>query len=260
MKPVDNNAHLILVVDDDLSVTASLTLLLKQHKFRVKTAADPNAALEIINNNDVSCVLQDKNFSRATTGEEGLALLARIRQLHPQLPVLLMTAWGSISLAVEGMRCGASDFLTKPWDNDNLLRTIGTIVGLAKPTNNPMLDRQTLDKQFDFDHVIGESTAMLGVLNTIARVAKTDASVLILGESGTGKEVIADAIHRNSKRHQAAIVKVNMGGVTPSLFESEMFGHVKGAFTDAKHDRQGRFSTANNATLFLDEIGELDKS
>ena len=138
MKPVDNNAHLILVVDDDLSVTASLTLLLKQHKFRVKTAADPNAAIEIINNNDVSCVLQDMNFSRATTGEEGLALLAQIRQLHPQLPVLLMTAWGSISLAVEGMRCGASDFITKPWDNDNLLRTIGTIVGLAKPTNNTM--------------------------------------------------------------------------------------------------------------------------
>jgi len=260
MKFQDNSAHLILVVDDDLSVTASLTLLLKQHKFRVKTAAGPAQALEIIDQHAVSCVLQDMNFSRATTGEEGLALLQQIRQAQPQLPVLLMTAWGSISLAVEGMRYGASDFITKPWDNDNLLRTIGTIIGLVKPSVDSKLDRQTLAQQFDFSNVIGDSSAMLSVLNTIARISKTDASVLILGESGTGKEVIADAIHRNSKRADAAIIKVNMGGITPSLFESEMFGHVKGAFTDAKHDRQGRFSSANNATLFLDEIGELDKS
>ncbi len=259
-----NQQHLILVVDDDESVTASLALLLKQNKFNVRQVHTPEAALVVIRQENVSLVLQDMNFTRATTGEEGMKLLNEIRTIKPQLPVILMTAWASISLAVEGMRCGANDFIAKPWDNKNLIRTINTNIGLSDQQNstnsNQVLSRGQLDEDFDFSGIVGESPAMLDTLNTISRICKTDASILILGESGTGKEVIADAIHKNSLRSQATMVKVNLGGITPSLFESEMFGHVKGAFTDAKQDRQGRFSAADNGTLFLDEIGELDKS
>ncbi|MCJ8319838.1 MAG: sigma-54 dependent transcriptional regulator [Colwellia sp.] len=255
---------LILVVDDDQSVTASLTLLLKQHKFSVLQAHEPSEAMELLKEHAVDLVLQDMNFSRSTSGEEGMSLLQEIKVLSPQLPVILMTAWASISLAVEGMRCGASDFIAKPWDNENLLKTITTIIDLARPTNQTQdsrfLSRAALDENFDFSNIIGESQSMLTVLNTVARIAKTNASVLILGESGTGKEVIADAIHDNSNRNNASFVKVNLGGITPSLFESEMFGHVKGAFTDAKQDRKGRFSAANHGSIFLDEIGEMDKS
>ncbi|MCW9016426.1 MAG: sigma 54-interacting transcriptional regulator, partial [Kangiellaceae bacterium] len=252
--------HNILVIDDDESVTASLSLFLKQKKFAVLQANSPALALELLEQKKVDLILQDMNFSRATSGEEGLELLEKIRSLVPGIPVILMTAWGSISLAVEGMRLGASDFISKPWDDEYLLRTIKTAIGLNSDKQKLNRTRQELEQDFDFSGVIGESTPMLAVLNTVARVCKTDASILILGESGTGKEIIADAIHRNSTRNQSPIVKVNLGGITPSLFESEMFGHVKGAFTDAKQERQGRFSTADKGTLFLDEIGELDKS
>ena len=252
--------HNILVIDDDESVTASLSLFLKQNKFSVLQANSPQAALELLADNTVDLILQDMNFSRATSGVEGLQLLEELRSRVPGIPVILMTAWGSISLAVEGMRLGASDFISKPWDDEYLLRTINTAIGLNSDKQKLNRTRQQLEQDFDFSGVIGESAAMQLVLNTIARVCKTDASILILGESGTGKEVIADAIHRNSLRNQNSLVKVNLGGITPSLFESEMFGHVKGAFTDAKQDRQGRFSAADKGTLFLDEIGELDKS
>lgn len=261
-----NNKKTILVVDDDVSVTASLTLLLKQYKFKVIKAHSPHEALEIIKQTAVDLVLQDMNFTRSTTGEEGMELLQEMKVNQPDLPIILMTAWGSIALAVEGMRLGASDFITKPWDNDHLIRTINTIVGLSTQnahetsSTNQLLSRSSLSQLGDFSAVVGESPAILKVLTTVARVCKTDASVLILGESGTGKEVIADAIHLNSKRHQKAMVKVNLGGISPSLFESEMFGHVKGAFTDAKQSREGRFSAANNSSIFLDELGELDKS
>jgi len=259
-----NQQHTILVVDDDESVTASLALLLKQNKFKVIQAYEPTSALELIQQNEISLVLQDMNFTRSTTGEEGMQLLNDIKKLNPQLPVILMTAWGSIALAVEGMRCGANDFIAKPWSNQNLIRTINTTIGLSvqqsDEPSNQVLSRAQLDQEFNFTDIIGDSPAMLETLNTIGRICKTDASILILGESGTGKEVIADAIHKNSLRAQANMVKVNLGGITPSLFESEMFGHVKGAFTDAKQDRKGRFSTADNSTLFLDEIGEMDKS
>lgn len=252
--------HLILIVDDDRSVTASLSLLLKQNKFKVIQAHDPASAMQTIEQNDVELVLQDMNFSRSTTGEEGLALLDSIREHSPNLPVILMTAWGSISLAVEGMRCGAHDFIAKPWDNDHLLRTVNTAIGLSVNDEQPALTRQELDEAYDFQAIVGESPALLSVLSTIGRVCRTDASVLILGESGTGKELIADAIAHNSRRKHEPLVKVNLGGITPSLFESEMFGHVKGAFTDARQDRLGRFATADGGTLFLDELGELDKS
>ena len=213
-----------------------------------------------IEDNEVDLVLQDMNFSRSTTGEEGLALVQSIREHSPTLAVILMTAWGSISLAVEGMRRGAHDFIAKPWDNDHLIRTVNTAIGLSGNDQQPLLTRKALDEAYDFNAIIGESPALLSVLSTIGRVSKTDASVLILGESGTGKELIADALHHNSRRKHESLVKVNLGGITPSLFESEMFGHVKGAFTDARQDRLGRFSTADGGTLFLDELGELDKS
>jgi len=238
--------------------------LLKQHKYRILQAHQPQEAIQLLKENKVDLVLQDMNFSRSTSGVEGVSLLKEIKALSPQLPVILMTAWASISLAVDGMRFGASDFIAKPWDNENLLQTITTIINLASPKNQEqnqqLLSRTKLDEHYNFSEIVGESTAMLKVLNTIARIAKTNASVLILGESGTGKELIADAIHNNSGRYDASLVKVNLGGVTPSLFESEMFGHVKGAFTDAKQDRKGRFSAANHGSIFLDEIGEMDKS
>jgi DNA-binding NtrC family response regulator len=207
--------------------------------------------------------MQDMNFSLQTSGEEGLALLARIKQLYPALPVLLMTAWGSIGLAVRGVKAGAANFFTKPWDNTQLIAlaeaTLQLSDSLAAPASSPRLNRRALDAQCDFGGIVGEHPKLLKVLETIAQVARTRAPVLILGESGTGKELIADAIHRNSPRADHPIVKINMGAITSSLFESEMFGHVRGAFTDARSDRKGHIASADGGTLFLDEIGELQR-
>jgi two-component system NtrC family response regulator len=200
------------------------------------------------------------NFSPRTSGEEGLALLARIKEKHPALPVLLMTAWGSIALAVKGVKSGAADFFTKPWQNAQLVELIRTTLELAIPRPPGRSDRQALDAEFDFAGIVGEHPELLKVLATVGRVAKTRAPVLILGESGTGKELIADAIHRNSPRAGKPSVKINMGAIASSLFESEMFGHVKGAFTDARTDRKGHVASANGSTLFLDEIGELNRT
>ncbi|MEE4245751.1 MAG: sigma-54 dependent transcriptional regulator [Kangiellaceae bacterium] len=254
----------LLVVDDDASVTASIALLLKQHGYSALTASSPQEAMEQIELHNISVVLQDMNFSRNTTGEEGMALLKTIKSVHADLPVILMTAWGSIELAVEGIKHGAADFLTKPWSNQQLLSVVETCLQLQeKPAHSgstKQLSRTELDNKYDFSNIIGDDPAMLDVLAAIGRVAATDAPVLILGESGTGKELIADAIHKNSKRHQNDIVKVNLGGMNATLFESEMFGHVRGAFTDAKHDRVGRFEVADKGTIFLDELGDLDPS
>jgi DNA-binding NtrC family response regulator len=174
------------------------------------------------------------------------------------LPVILMTAWGSIALAVEGMKAGASDFVTKPWTNAQLLQTVDTALGLAAAPDQPPTTRDALDTTCDFGTLVGSDPRLLRVLQLVARVAPTDASVLITGESGTGKELVAEAIHRNSQRRQGPFVKVNLGGISASLFESEMFGHVRGAFTDARQDRKGRFELAHQGSIFLDEIGELD--
>ena len=250
----------ILVVDDDESVISSLSLMLKQKGYRSQLANTPAQAIDIINKVDIDLVIQDMNFSRQTSGEEGMRLLEEIIKAKPSMPVLLMTAWGSISLAVTGIRKGARDFITKPWDNDRLLQTIATNLRLSETTNDAILTREELDKDFNFKNIIGSDSALLRVLTTVARVSKTDASVMIFGESGTGKELIADALHENSHRSQGPFIKVNLGGISTSLFESEMFGHVKGAFTDAKSDRNGRFTLANNGSIFLDEIGELDKT
>ena len=208
-------------------------------------------------------VLQDMNFSRRTSGDEGLELLRRIRETHPLLPVILITAWGSISLAVAGMRLGAADFVTKPWTNPALLQAVQTALRLAGTANGhdvAPITREDLDASYDFDAIVSADARMLKLLQLVGRVAATDASVLITGESGTGKELIADALHRNSHRRKKPFVKVNLGGISASLFESEMFGHVRGAFTDARHDRQGRFDLADGGTIFLDEIGDLDAS
>jgi DNA-binding NtrC family response regulator len=249
----------ILIIDDDSAVQVSLALLLKQSGYDTLCADDPTQALALLARQPVDLVLQDMNFSLQTSGEEGLQLLAAIKQAQPALPVLLMTAWGSIALAVKGVQAGAANFFTKPWDNAQLMALIRTTLETAAPAP-ACPTRAALDAQFDFSAIVGEHPRLLKVLSTIGQVAATRAPVLILGESGSGKELIADAIHRNSPRAARAIVKINMGAITPSLFESEMFGHVRGAFTDAKSDRKGHVATAHEGTLFLDEVGELNRS
>jgi two-component system, NtrC family, response regulator len=251
---------MILLIDDDQSVTASLALLLKQAGYAAVTAGSPAEALDVLKRQEVRLVIQDMNFSRRTSGEEGLELLKSIKGGHPALPVVLLTAWGSIELAVQGMKAGAADFVTKPWTNQRILDTVRTSLGLAEQaaTDERPLTREELDERYDFGDLVGRDAAMLRILQLVGRVAATDASVLITGESGTGKELVAEALHRNSRRSQKAFVKVNLGGIAASLFESEMFGHVRGAFTDAKADRKGRFELAHGGTIFLDEIGDLD--
>jgi DNA-binding NtrC family response regulator len=252
---------MILIVDDDLSVTASLALLLKQSGLSSTAAGSPEEALEVLRRQPCQLIIQDMNFSRRTSGDEGLALLRQIRDLTPSIPVILITAWGSIALAVEGMKAGASDFVTKPWTNQQMLQTVQTALGLVASraqSDDRVLTRDELDRRYDFGDLVGRDARLLRILQLIGRVAPTDASVLITGESGTGKELIAEAIHRNSRRAGKPFVKVNLGGVPATLFESEMFGHVRGAFTDARADRKGRFEIANGGTIFLDEIGDLD--
>ncbi len=252
----------VLVVDDDSSVTAALSHLLRRAGYAPICTATPAQALELLERDDYALVLQDMNFSRATTGVEGLELLAGIKERWPHLPVLLITAWGSIELAVAGMKAGAADFITKPWSNEQILQAARTALDLAAasgpPPGAPGLTRTELDARYDLTGVVGEHPRLLEILELLGRVAATDASVLITGESGTGKEVIAEAIHRNSHRRDGPFVKVNLGGIASTLFESELFGHVRGAFTDAHRDRQGRFALAAGGTVFLDEIGELD--
>jgi len=250
----------VLVVDDDSAVQVSLALLLKQAGFDARCADDPRQALQLLDDAPFDLVLQDMNFSLQTSGEEGLALLARIKERHPALPVLLMTAWGSIALAVRGVKAGAANFFTKPWDNGQLVALVeATLQAAPTAQSTPQSTRQALDARFEFGAIVGEHPKLLKVLETIGQVARTRAPVLILGESGTGKELVADAIHRNSPRAAQPIVKINMGAITPTLFESEMFGHVRGAFTDARSDRKGHVATASGGTLFLDEIGELQR-
>ncbi|HSY49909.1 MAG TPA: sigma-54 dependent transcriptional regulator [Thermoanaerobaculia bacterium] len=253
---------MILIVDDDPSITASLALLLKQHGHQSSSAHSVDEALGLIRGERPSLVIQDMNFSRRTSGEEGLALLTAVRTEQPDVPVILMTAWGSIGLAVEGMKRGAADFITKPWSNALVVQSVETALKLAETRDvaAEAPSRGELDGRFDFGNIIGSDPKMLRVLELIGRVAPTEASVLIMGESGTGKELVAEAIHANSRRRGRPFVKVNLGGISSTLFESEMFGHVRGAFTDARQDRKGRFEVADGGTIFLDEIGEVDQA
>ena len=249
--------HKILIIDDDFAVQTSLSLLLNQNDYKTVNASNPTEALEVIKEEKLDLIILDMNFTMETTGEEGLALLKEIKNLLPAIPVILITAWGSISLAVDGMKAGAVDFITKPWSNEFFLQSVRTALCLSKDTEKK-LTRKQIDSKYDFDSIIGKDPFFVAALETVGRVSKTDASILILGESGTGKELIAEAIHKNSSRKNQPFVKVNLGGISSSLFESEMFGHIKGSFTDARYDRIGRFEMANNGTIFLDEIGELD--
>ena len=249
---------MILVIDDDSAIRTSLSFMLKRAKYDVQAVASPKEAIAVVRSVAPELILMDMNFSLTTTGDEGITLLKQVKIFQPETPVILMTAWGSIQLAVKGMQAGAFDFITKPWNNAALMQRIETALEL---NNKKKEEEQKKDEDgFDRSHIIGKSKALMDVLATIKRISRTNASVLITGESGTGKELIAEAVHRNSPRAKKPFVKVNLGGISQSLFESEMFGHKKGAFTDASSDRVGRFELADKGTIFLDEIGDLDLS
>ena len=248
---------MLLIIDDDSGVRSSLSFMLKRAGYQVIAVTGPREAMEVVRSEAPSLILMDMNFTLSTSGEEGLTLLKQVKVFRPDVPVILMTAWGSIQLAVQGMQAGAFDFITKPWNNAALLQRIERALELtATPKDTPQEQSGTLNRS----HIIGKSRGLMEVLNTVARIAPTNAPVLITGESGTGKKLIAEAIHINSQRVRQPFVKVNLGGISQSLFESEMFGHKKGAFTDATADRMGRFEMANKGTIFLDEIGDLDPS
>ncbi len=249
---------MILIIDDDSAIRASLSLMLKRSHHQTITAASPKEAMEIVRERDLRLIMMDMNFSYATSGDEGLTLLKQVKLFRPHVPVILMTAWGSIDLAVKGMQAGAFDFITKPWNNVVLMQRIETALEMSAMTAGK--EKESAEEEFDRSFIIGESRGLMEAIETARRISKTNAAVLITGESGTGKELIAELIHRNSRRKDSPFVKVNLGGVSQSLFESEMFGHKKGAFTDAVNDRKGRFEMADGGTIFLDEIGELDLS
>lgn len=249
---------MILIIDDDSAIRSSLSFMLKRAGYETQAVPNPREAIESIRAVAPQLILMDMNFTLSTNGEEGLTLLKQVKLFRPDVPVILMTAWGSIELAVLGMQAGAFDFITKPWNNASLMQRIETALQLSDQSANPQ--ETLIDEGFERCNIIGKSKPLMEVLTTIKRISKTNASVLITGESGTGKELIAEAIHRNSPRAKKPFVKVNLGGISQSLFESEMFGHKKGAFTDASSDRTGRFELADKGTIFLDEIGDLDLS
>lgn len=248
---------MILICDDDSAIRSSLTLVLKRAGYETASVCNPQEAIEFVKATSPDLILMDMNYTKGTSGEEGLTLLKQVKIFCPEIPIILITAWGSISLAVKGIQAGAFDFVTKPWNNMALLNTIQTALQL-KDEGKENINGSDASNKFINDKIIGKSPLLLNVFNTISRISKTNASVLVTGESGTGKELIAEAIHENSDRSKNPFVKVNLGGISQSLFESEMFGHKKGAFTDAHYDRIGRFELANRGSIFLDEIGELD--
>ncbi len=253
----------ILIADDQRDVLEALRLLLKAEGLTSVLASHPDQALEILKKQAVSVVLMDLNYTRDTTsGQEGLDLLERIRGLDAELPVVVMTAWGTIDIAVEAMRRGANDFVEKPWDNARLMAILRNQAALgASRRRTQKLERENeILRGTEHGDFVAESAAMRPVLDMIQRVGPTEANLLILGENGTGKGLIADLLHKNSRRAQMPLIKVNMGGIAETVFESEFFGHVRGAFTDARQDRIGRFELADGGTLFLDEIGNIPLS
>lgn len=246
---------MILIVDDDKAIMQSLALILKRKGYETLQAENPQEALSFLRERKFQLVIMDMNYSLSTTGEEGIHLLRQTKIFQPETPVILITAWGSIELAVEGMRYGAFDFITKPWNNLLLLQRIETAISLSSEPDKPTAD----SSNFDRCGFIGKNPQIEDLMKTVERIARTNAPVLILGENGTGKELIANAIHRNSLRKDAPFIMVNLGGISTSLFESEMFGHSKGAFTGAVSERKGRFEMADKGTIFLDEIGDLSQ-
>jgi len=257
MKTASPHKLRVLVADDQADIRESLRLLLKNEGFETQMAASPAEVLSAIEAREFDAVLMDLNYTRDTTsGQEGLELLTRLQALDSTLPVIVMTAWSSLELAVEAMRTGARDFLQKPWENARLLSILRTQIDLRQAlrrasrleAENRLLSVESRPT------MIAESEAMRPVVDLIARIGPSDANVLITGEHGTGKEVVARTLHALSGRASRPMVTVNAGGLSAGVFESELFGHVKGAFTDARADRLGRFEIADAGTLFLDEI------
>lgn len=253
----------ILIVDDDEDVLKAARFFLKKHVESVHTEKDPENIPGLLNNNAYDVILLDMNFARdVTSGQEGLEWLSRILSIDPSAVVIMITAYGDVNLAVTAVKQGATDFVLKPWQNAKLLATIsaaGSLHHSRQEVASLRSQQQQLsaDMNQPFNEFIGSSSAMQKVYDTILKVARTDANVLILGENGTGKELVARSLHRNSCRNSEVFISVDMGAISESLFESELFGHVKGAFTDAVSDRAGRFEVASGGTLFLDEIGNL---
>jgi DNA-binding NtrC family response regulator len=250
----------VLLADDQRDVLESLRMLLKAEEFETESVTSPAAVVNAVEERDYDALLMDLNYARDTTsGQEGLDLLGRIQRLDNTLPVIVMTAWGSINLAVEAMRRGARDFVQKPWDNARLVATLRTQIELGRALRHgqKLEAENRLLRAGERPDLIAESSAMQPVLQLIARVGPSDANVLITGEHGTGKEVVAQSLHAVSTRATRPLVTLNVAGLAEGVFESELFGHVRGAFTDARADRVGRFELADGGTLFLDEIGNL---
>jgi DNA-binding NtrC family response regulator len=251
------------MIDDDEDVLLAAKMLLKKHNYQVIIEKNPNKIPFLLNNDVYDVILLDMNFSKDTTsGKEGFEWLSKIKERDPQAVVIMITAFGDVEMAVRALKDGATDFILKPWQNEKLIATISTAIKLKRSYNEVdklRKAKQMLEEQISqpFRDIIGTSNSMKEVYDLIDRVAATDANVLILGENGTGKELVARAIHQKSLRKDNSFVAVDMGAITESLFESELFGHKKGAFTDAREDRPGRFELANDGTLFLDEIGNL---
>ena len=249
----------IFVADDQSDVVEAARLLLKGEGYTAESFNNPDGLVAALQKRAADAVLMDLNYTRDTTsGEEGLDTIARIRATDAYTPIVVMTAWGSIGLAVEAMRRGAQDFIEKPWDNERLLTVLRTQVALGRALNRTRaLEAENRELTAADGELIAEAKVMQPVLETIARVAPSDANVLITGESGCGKGLVARLIHERSPRRARSFVTVNIGSLAETVFESEMFGHVKGAFTDAKADRVGRFELADGGTLFLDEIANI---
>jgi len=260
MQSHSNATPRILIADDQADVLEALRLLLKGEGYQIEACSSPAAAISSLESRDFDVVLMDLNYTRDTTsGQEGLDLLARIQAVDSVLPVIVMTAWGTVGLAVEAMRRGARDFVQKPWENERLLAIVKTQIDLSNAIRRGLrLEAENRLLRADgLPTLIAESAAMQPVLQMIARVGPSDANVLITGEPGTGKEVVAKTLFAISPRSAKQMVTVNAGGLAEGIFESELFGHVKGAFTDAKTDRVGRFELADGGTLFLDEIANV---
>ena len=253
----------ILMIDDDEDVLLAAKMLLKKSNHQVIIEKNPNKIPFLLNNDTYDVILLDMNFSKDTTsGKEGFEWLKQIKDRDPQAVVIMITAFGDVEMAVRALKEGATDFILKPWQNEKLVATISTAIRLKKSYNEVdklRKAKQMLEEQISqpFRDIIGQSASLKEVFSLIDKVAKTEANILILGENGTGKELVARAIHQNSLRKDNSFVAVDMGAITETLFESELFGHKKGAFTDAREDRPGRFELANHGTLFLDEIGNL---
>jgi DNA-binding NtrC family response regulator len=263
MKSFDSRTPCILIADDQTDVLEALRFLVKGEGYQAEAATSPAAVVEAVESRDFDAVVMDLNYTRDTTsGQEGLDLLNRIQSLDSTLPVIVMTAWGSVDLAVEAMRRGARDFIQKPWDNTRLSAILKTQIELGRALRKGQrLEAENRALRAErFPQLIAHSAAMRPVLDVISRVGPSDANVLITGENGTGKGLVAQTLHSVSLRATRPLVTVNTGGLAEGVFESELFGHVKGAFTDAKADRVGRFEMADGGTLFLDEIANISQS